>query len=401
MLRLRLACVKHITLALLAAALLLAAVEIGLRVNHSYLVQSASDSLEPAGLLAPSWTSHHTLKPLRSTTWRNPDTNRPVSIRTNSLGLRGDALRIPKPSGVFRILYLGDETVFAGEFEEADCFYQLISKELLAKTGRQVEVVNAGLPSYCPLLSYLHFKHNLASLNPDLVLLNIGMSDVADDHYYRRHTTVGPEGVPLLCTNPSFQTPAETSPASAGGSLLLIQALKQRLGSLPADDDRESDAGELVTAAGRYAWTREDRPEWRVYVSQSLSPITHLADLLNQLSCPFVVTISPVPWQISARAMPDPAAREKWGIPPGQVYDPQLAMTPIIEFLNARAIPYCDVTPRFQADPEPERLFLETTPRFSRQGHRLFAKVVADYLARTAIPDPRQFNPADHPFSRE
>jgi hypothetical protein len=313
---------------------------------------------------------------------------------------RGYAAR-PKPSGVFRILYLGDDTVFAGEFEEADCFSELIGKELLAKTGRQVEVINAGLPSYCPLLSYLHFKHNLASLKPDLVLLNVDMSDVADDHYYRRHTQLGPEGAPLLCTNPSFQTAVRNSPASTGGSLLLIQALKRRLGSLPADEERESDADELETAAGRYAWTREGRAEWRVYLSQALSPIASLKDLLSQLSCPFVVTISPVPWQISERAMPDPAAREKWGIPPGQVYDPGLAVTPIIEFLNARAIPYCDATPRFQAEPEPERLFLETAPRFSRQGHRVFAKVVADYLARTAMPDPGRFNDSYRPFRRE
>lgn len=401
MLRVRLACVKHLTLALFAAALLLAAVEIGLRVEHSCRVQSAGDQSDAASLLTSSWNSHHTLKPLKSTVRRNPDTNLPVTIRTNSFGLRGERVRVPKPNDVFRILYLGDDTVFASDFDEADGLCQLIEEQLIAQTGRTIEVVNCGLPDYCPLLSYLLFKHDLANLSPDLLLLNVDMSDLADDHYYRRHAQIGPEGLPLLCTNPSLQTSDRNKATSFAGKLLLVQALKRQLGMLPADYDRESDLSDFETTAGRYAWTRDDRAEWRIYISQALSPIAHLNDLAKQLSCPLIVTVSPVPWQVSERAMPDPLARETWGIPPGRVYDPKLAMTPIIEFLSAQAIAYCDVTARFRDQPNAEQLFLQTVPRFSRQGHRLFAKVVADYLARTAIPNSRRFSPADRSLSRK
>lgn len=387
MLRHRLAWVKHIALASFVAVLLLGAVEIGLRVHHSYRVQTAQSSRNLESLSSPSWRSHHTLKPLKSTIRRNPDTQVTVRIRTNSLGLRGEGVRIPKPADLFRIVYLGDEAVFAPEIEEEECFSHLIEDELIALTGRKMEVVNAGLPNYCPLLSYLHFKHFLVCLQPDLVLLNVDMSDVADDHYYRRHTQIGPEGSPLLCSSPELQRPFHEGADSNSTEtrFLFVDAIKRQLGWLPADENRASDCRDLETTAGCYAWTREKRADWRVYIDQALSPIAHLQELTHQLSCPLVVTMTPVPWQISQEAMPDARARRRWGLGDGGIYDADLALGPIKRFLNSRSIPFCDVTSRFQAERQPETLFLVSLPRFSKRGHRLFAEVVSEYLARTVI----------------
>lgn len=403
MLRHRLAWVKHIAMASFAAVLLLGAVEIGLRVHHSYRVQTAQSSLELQSLSSPSWRAHHTLKPLKSTVRRNPDTKVPVTIRTNSLGLRGEGVRIPKPPDLFRVLYLGDDAVFAPEINEEDCFAHRIENELIDLTGRKMEVVNAGLPNSCPLLSYLHFKHFLAALQPDLVLLNVDMSDVADDHYYRRHTQIGPEGVPILCSNPALQRPfcegADSN--STEKRFLFVDAIKRQFGLLPADENRASDCHDLETTAGCYAWTREKRADWRVYIDQTLSPIPHLQELTHQLSCPLVVTMTPVPWQISQEAMPDARARKRWGIGQDGVYDAGLAMGPIRRFLNSRSIPFCDVTSRFQAERQPETLFLESVPRFSKRGHRLFADVVSEYLARTVISHRRTAAGALQPLAGE
>ncbi|MCA9072922.1 MAG: SGNH/GDSL hydrolase family protein [Planctomycetaceae bacterium] len=383
--RLRIACVKHIMLALLAVALLLGAVEVGLRVHHSCTIQSTADHLDFTQLSAPSWKTHHFLKPLKSTVRRNPDTHLPVSIRTNSLGLRGQSVRIPKPSETYRIVYLGDDTVFASEVEEDETFCQLIQKKLHQAQGRKVEVINAGVPNYCPLLSYLQFKHYLSSLQPDLLVLHFDLSDIADDHYYRRHAQMGSQGLPYLCTHPSFQVrPKEQNP-SLEQRFLLLQLFKRQLGLLPADENRANDQNTLETPTGQYAWTRETRPDWEVYIVQALSPLSHLQKLAHQMSCPFVVTLSPVPWQISEKGMPDPVARQKLGIAPNRIYEPEIALEPIRQYLNSQSIPYCDVTKRFQTEKRPENLYLNTTPQLSRRGHQIFAEIVGDYLARTIL----------------
>lgn len=189
--RFRLVWVKHFLIAIGALVLFVVASEVGLRVQHSFQMQSLAEQTEQAKLLQPSWKCHHTLKPLKATVRRNPDTSLPISIRTNSLGLRGDAVIVPKPADVYRIVYLGDETVFASEVAEDESFCKLIEQSLPQSPGRRWEVINAGLPKYCPLLSYLLFKHSLTSLQPDLLILNLDMSDVADDYHYRRHARMG------------------------------------------------------------------------------------------------------------------------------------------------------------------------------------------------------------------
>jgi hypothetical protein len=246
-------------------------------------------------------------------------------------------------------------------------------------------VINAGVPGYCPLLSYLQFKHSLASLQPDLLVLNLDMSDVSDDHRYRRHTRLGTTGTPLLCAHPSLQPASKGSAGSTGQGMLLFQSLKQQLGLLPADETRASDQAEIESTLGQYAWTRENRPDWQVYIAQALAPISDLRNLSNQLSCPLIVTLSPAPWQVSERAMPDPTARRHWGIAPGKVFDPSLATGQVIQFLDANSIPYCDATGPFREAERPEALFHETVPRFSRRGHALFARLVANYLKTSSL----------------
>ncbi len=389
MLRLRLTCVKPFALALLAIGMLLGAMEVALRVHHSWSIQSQDDLLDFQRLSTPCWKCHHALKPLKSTVRRNPDTNLPVTIRTNNLGLRGDLVVIPKPEDVFRILYLGDEAVFASEVTEEDSFCRLMEAELPNWQGRRLEVINAGVPGYCPLLSYLQFQHSLASLEPDLLILHFDLSDVADDHYYRRHARLGPLGVPLVCAHSSLQSASQAKSRPKGLSLLLVQGLKRQLGLLPADELRLSDQNAIHTPQGHYAWTREERPDWRIYISQALSSIDDLRNLAQGMSCPLVVTLAPLPWQVSEHAMPDAAARQTWGIPAGKVYDPSLATGPVIEFLESRSVVYYDATGDFQDSSEPELLFHETVPRFSRKGHEVFARGVANAL-KPMIPPVRE-----------
>src|SRR4029079_16673565 len=59
------------------------------------------------------------------------------------------------------------------------------------------EVINAGEGSYSPLLMYLLLKNQLIDLQPDLVILNLDLSDFYDDLQYSQLATFGPNGAPL------------------------------------------------------------------------------------------------------------------------------------------------------------------------------------------------------------
>src|SRR5206468_1960272 len=122
----------------------LAIVEVGLRFRaageHRYM---ASDPL-----------LHHRLKPNLRTRVSG------VEFNTNSLGLREREIMRPKPAGVFRVLMLGDSfTEGAGLPVEATVAKRVESALNGHGCRTTVEVLNAGVASYSPILEYLQLKH--------------------------------------------------------------------------------------------------------------------------------------------------------------------------------------------------------------------------------------------------
>ena len=118
-----------------------------------------------------SWTVHHAMRPGYSS----------PNVNTNAFGLRSPEVVVPKPAGTFRILLLGDSFTFGLGVSDGVVFARRMEQRLRKDYGfPSVEVVNAGVLSYCPLLEYLQYRHHLHVLDPDLVVLNFDMSDVQD-----------------------------------------------------------------------------------------------------------------------------------------------------------------------------------------------------------------------------
>ncbi len=161
---------KHIFLACTLLLFLIVAVEIGLRVRDSYQHQSHSGKNLEEILVSRSWKTHHDLQPLRRSLYRVPGDNKRITIKTNSMGIRGPEITIPKPDQVLRIICLGDATVLGPDVEYEQTFSYLLQQYLQQRTDLQVEVINAGVPGYCPLLVYLQTIHHLVSLEPDLII---------------------------------------------------------------------------------------------------------------------------------------------------------------------------------------------------------------------------------------
>jgi nicotinamidase-related amidase len=97
----------------------------------------------------------------------------------NDYGYRGEAVAIPKPDGVYRIVALGGSTTY-GHALTADEAYPAQLQRLLRERGEtQVEVVNLGVPGYFSLDSLVNLATRGLALQPDLILIYDGVNDAA------------------------------------------------------------------------------------------------------------------------------------------------------------------------------------------------------------------------------
>jgi lysophospholipase L1-like esterase len=99
-----------------------------------------------------------------------------VPVRVNRFGLRGAEIAGDPPDGVRRILVLGDSVAYGWGLAEADTLPVLLEDELL-RLGREVEVLNAGVPGYDTQSAVALLRHSGLSLAPDELVLSVSLND--------------------------------------------------------------------------------------------------------------------------------------------------------------------------------------------------------------------------------
>ena len=116
--------------------------------------------------LVPDPYVHHKLVPDSYSQFEQRDFR--YVQRVNNLGLRGRDLSPTKPPKTLRILMLGDSFTMGKGVEDDQTFSALLENSLNQSrtecAGKSVEVLNAGVDSYAPILSYIQLKRDLLSL---------------------------------------------------------------------------------------------------------------------------------------------------------------------------------------------------------------------------------------------
>ena len=368
---------KPVSLALLVLILAPCVIEFAFRLaacrSELALQQEANSQL----VTTPSWYAHHELEPLQRISIPASDTRLPVELRTNSLGLRGPEIAIPKPAGTLRVLCLGDETVLGASVDEPQTFCSLIQGRLQAKTKQRIEVINGGVPGFCPLLSYLHFRHRLLTLEPDIVIAHFDMSDVWDDRRFRRLTELSSNEEPLLCPSPGLSTVPVTKPLTQ--NFLSWQWAQGRLAAL-IGQKRASSSGTgsaIDDPRSLYAWLSDENSLWTLQTELSLSPLTHLANLCQKRGIRLMLAAHPAPWQLSATASRGARIPEVNGVYPGTLIETTRPQEMISEFAVNTALPLCDVISVFRGHESVDDLFQTDSTQLSEVGHRYYAAALA------------------------
>lgn len=107
-------------------------------------------------------------------------------------------ISLTAPPNTYRIFYVGDSNT-QGITNKGKNMPDIVEKKLKQKyknQGINIEVINTGTSSYSTIIYYLLIKNKIIKYNPDLVVINIDMTDVPNDVTYRRLAKFDERGLP-------------------------------------------------------------------------------------------------------------------------------------------------------------------------------------------------------------
>ncbi|MEQ1794022.1 MAG: hypothetical protein ABL970_07505 [Nitrospira sp.] len=145
--------------------------------------------------LSPDKIRHHKLVPNTDSRFEQPDFS--YIQHVNNLGIRGKDSSFKKLSHHYRVLMLGDSFTMGKGMEDNQTFSALLEVSLNQQRvceSTTFEVLNGGVDSYAPVLSYLQLSGDLAPLEVDLVLLNLDLSDLLQEAAYRKEAVYDSTG---------------------------------------------------------------------------------------------------------------------------------------------------------------------------------------------------------------
>jgi hypothetical protein len=365
---------------ILMALLLLGAVAVGLEIwlrGQAVGVTSVVTGqacLNSQELLLPSQTTHHELRRLLTVKHEPGDGRRAVEIRVNAAGCRGGAISRKSPD-IYRILMLGDDTIFGADVAEQETPAARL-ETFLSQNNRRVEVINAAVPGYCPLLSWLRFEQDLHQLQPDLVILHVDMSDIGDDSSFR--SLLLKDGDRMVCMHPTLRL------NQPGRESIISQIRQSATVSWMSETLRQSGleyvagSSDSATSHEAYGWIKDDPPDLRLQVRHALAPIRALQASVEKRNARLLVVTAPVAWQvISAEQIP--TISRHFGMTSGPPFQSRFPFQVLMSFCSQYSIAFLDTSPAF-ARKEAEKLFSQATPTLSRLGMALYAHEIAEYL---------------------
>lgn len=382
MLRSSIRWLKQMLTALIVLVVLVCFFEIGLRVYDSHTGQVTRCELFDQGLTTKSRFCHHELKPLLRLNISAHGDEPDFELRTNSLGLRGAEITIPKPEGTYRIICLGDERTAGLDVPENETFCRQIQELLQSRSNLTIEVINAGTPDYCPLLSTLQFKQKLIAAQPDLVVMNWDMSDVWDDYRCRRYTMMGENNEPLGCSNPLLDPPRQRDRQQVADLFLIPQFCVQHGCQLWARRVLPAPPKEIDSPTGKYAWLQDQPPDWSTYISQTLDAILPARDQCEGVGGTFLVAVHPAPWQVATTASNGESVRAAVGVGQGVVYRSRTPFKTVSSFCDEQQMWCCDLSSIIQADPLAVDLYQADSSNYSAAGHQLAARIMATFIVK-------------------
>ncbi len=361
---------QHVVTALVLLIVILIGAELWLRtVRPMQMAPVATQAcVSDQSWLVPSPTQHHQMRPLSDVVSEDGI----VQFRTNSLGLRGTEPDLSAAQNSLRILILGDDTVAGLWLTDEHTLSAQLQRHLAANLNGPVEVLNGGVPGYSPILSALQYDHDLARLQPDVIVFHFDMSDIGDELIHRASLRM--DGSHSVCIHPLLaQDPrSKNSLLSMVRSSAVANAIGKRFF---LDSHIEPDVD-------RYAWTRSSPGRIQTHIRHAMNSVARLREQTKLKNQTLIVATAPVFWQVLA---PDqnPAVSRRYGVTGGQPVTEDVPFRVLTAWSRQAGVPLCNSVDAFRGFESPEKLFRQDSPRLSGYGTALYAQELARTILHT------------------
>jgi len=364
------------------AILLALAIALGLDfgVRQLYLKFWKKPFLDTHPLRQADEKFHHGIKPNSE----GVDTYGPYSARyfSNSLGLRDEKIReVALSVNHPRILFIGDSFTEGGPIPWEKTFVGRVADALKSKG---IEVLNAGVASYCPTTERVKLRQLLGErgLQVDRVVLCLDISDLKDEFYYEE----GPDGKVRQVPYGPFAEKAEK-----------LRGIDEVCGWLEANVEKNFVIIGAIVRNARLQWRRHASPtgvtehdaipewayNWPDYrgehadlVETGLAKIkeemTKLVSELRSRGTPLTLVVYPWPQQVRAGTRPSRAETE-WAA-----------------WAKENNVQFVSLFPVFVNDTPAEDIlslyYWKNDAHWNEEGHRLVAEALLDQSWGIALP---------------
>ena len=320
-----------------------------------------------------------------------------VSIRINNIGFRGADVNLEKEPGVSRILMLGDSFTFGAGVGDDETFSAVLEEILNNASGSgKFEVLNLGVESYSPVLEYILLKRNIARLDPDIIIMNLDMSDIMNEFVYRKQAAIGPGGEPVAVDGrENYARSREGADAKIEKwiyshmfiTTALLEMMRAKTNrSVTIEDvnvqtgiERKWDLTLEHTLGGREP---ENLHEMYDMVEDS---ILRAQKLCESHGCEFILTIYPWGHQVSDSEWV--SGREGW-LPAGTMVTDTSDRTveEIKSFALKNGISFINAFPSFRAYSGDGPLYFQDDIHWTPEGHRVMAETIAEHFSDDRSP---------------
>jgi hypothetical protein len=242
-------------------------------------------------------------------------------------------------------------------------------------------VLNGGVDSYAPILSYIQLKRDLARLAPDLVVLNLDNSDLIQESVYRKQAVRADDGTIIAVPQASRSSLYERFLSWTARNLFFTRALLVYVNR--AMDHREVSVRHVVNELSRdvIAHTLEgdvDRTSQWDDVFDSIGRIKRVADSIQS---EFLLSTYPWAHQIG----------ETGWIPGRFMFMDQgqratnLSQAAIRQRSAALGIELFEALPAFKEYRGSDPLYFDYDPHWTAAGQRVMAEALAHDIAERQL----------------
>lgn len=281
-----------------------------------------------------------------------------------------------KSPGVYRVAYVGDSFV-EGTCPEDDAVPTIVGKQLTPRGFSSVEVINTGTGSYAPTLYYLLLKTKLLAFQPDLVVINVDMTDVFDDSIYRHTLQRSATGELIGCApgHPALATHRRTEKGLE--KLSLLHGIILRLSGASravrfvldviADIKKRRVGPHDEAIPPLFAWCSESwSPSTQGDVEWSMSMLREAIRVTKRQGAQVVVTAVPHKQQLES----------VWSLRP---------MNELADVCEEEGVPFLNPVEAFRerlAERAPAEIYIPGDMHFNPSGYRMWAEIQLDFLKK-------------------